>query len=117
MGKIKETIKKAATSWIKKFRAIIIGVFTGILGLFAFGRIKDVIKKHDNAKKEELRDKIDETKEDMTEAVKGITEAKETAEKIIEAIKEHEKKSEEATNDYVTQQQNLAEEAGFVKKS
>ena len=116
MGKISEKIKEVSLSWIKKFGSILLTIFAGVVAIFTFGRINDLVKRHDSKKKDELKDNIDIAKTTSEELKEELEESVEKTEEIKNIIEEKQKEARNDEKDYVSKQEERATKAGFVKK-
>ena len=117
MKETMEKIKTTAINWTKKFGCFILIVFGVVLALFTGKKIDVLVRKHDTKQKEDIKSSVDDLKEDITDAKETVQEAETKAEEIKEEIKEDQKEADKAEKDYFSEQQEIAEAAGFKKKT
>ncbi len=110
--KIKDTI----VAFLKKFgKYIVIGIAFFLAIIFG-GKIDDLFRKHDDKKKQELKDAVKDAKEKTENIKNDVNEAKDTIQNIKEDIQHNINSVKEEEAEYTEKQKAAAEAAGFKKK-
>ena len=109
-------IKNKIVAFLKKFgKYIVIGLAVFLAYIFG-GKIDDLFRKHNDKKKQELKDAVKDAKEKTENITNDVNEAKDTIQDIKEEIQQNIENVKDEEAEYTEKQKAAAEAAGFKKK-
>ena len=104
-------------NWLKKFGLIIAGVFGSILAFLLLKKVDHEVQVSDEKKKDKISDNLNEAKDNVGSVSEITTDVKEDVDNLKEDINVNQNKNDNEKTDYVSEQTNLAINAGFKKKT
>jgi len=116
MKELLKKIKTKVTGFFKKFGKYILLSLVIFLSVLFGGKIDDLFRKHDDKKKQELKDAVNDAKEKAENASNAVSDAKTEIENVKDEINQNIEDVNAKEESYKEKQKENAEKAGFKKK-